>query len=1422
MNGPETIVPAAADAGADERAARLAAARQALREARLRGTGRAAPVARAGDGGAPLSFAQERFWFLEQLRPGFAPHLVPWAGRITGALQPWALERALAEVVRRHDVLRTTFREEDGVPVQVVAPFAGFVLPLEDLSGMDLPRREEVLGRRVADEAARPFDLHAGPMFRARLLRLGQEEHALLLSMHHILSDGWSQGVLLREMWAAYAALRQGNPSPLPELAVQYADFAAWQRNELRGARLERQLAYWRDRLAGAPELLELPTDHPRPLAPSFRGATVPVRVPPAVADGLRALQHAEGATAYMVMLAAFQLLLSRYAGVGDVVVGSPASGRPRKDVEGLIGLFVNTLVVRTDLSGDPSFRALVRRVRDGVLEDFGHQEMPFERLVAELRPDRSPGHSPLFQVLFQLNNEDDLASDGLRVAGLAGARQVSPFDLSLILEAHAGSIAGILEYSLDLWEPATAARMVEHLQRVLEQVSADPDRPCSRVELAGPAERASLSAWNRTAAPYAAGRCIHQLFQAQVERTPDAVAVVCGEESLTFRALDEAAGRVARHLRGLGVGPEVRVGLCMERGPELIPALLGILKAGGAYVPMDPAHPAERLSYMLDDSGASVLLTQERLRDRMPSREGMRILCVDGEWERIAAESAEAPESGVTSENLCYVIYTSGSTGRPKGVAMHHRGVVNYVEWGIRFYGADRGSGAPLFTSMAVDLTVTNLLPLFAGRPVHLLPEEGALEALAGTLRRRPGFGLIKITPLHLGLLNAMLAPEEMAEAAGTLVIGGDSLSAEPTVPWRDHAPGVRLINEYGPTETVVGCSAYALPAGGHRDGPVPVGGPIQNLAFHVLDARLRPVPIGLPGELYVGGAGVARGYLGRPGLTAEKFVPDPFAGPGARMYRTGDRARWRADGNLMILGRVDHQVKLRGYRVELGEVEAVLRRQDGVDECRVVVREDRPGDRRLVAYVAGGADGEALRASLRRSLPEYMVPGAFVVMDALPPTQTGKLDPRTLPAPEYGAGDAGLDEPRNYVEARLIPLWEELLGVRGIGSTQSWFDLGGNSLLALRLFTRVNRAFECDLPVATLFAGATVREMASAVLRGAHADPGPARSVVPLQPHGSLPPLFLIHSADRNVMGYVNLVRHLGGDQPVYGVRDVGDDLARPIPRIAAEHVQAIRAVQPRGPYYLASWSFGGAVAFEMALQLERQGETAAFVGLLDTIAPPLINEVPLDGDEQIVAGLACEVAEVARRSLDLRPEELRGLDREEQIRRAVQALHAQDAAPADFDPAVLRESCRAVWDRNTSVSLYVPGRFSGTVTLFRASARSAFMADFLAARTDDERHAMGWMPLCAAPVEVHPVPGSHVTLASEPHVRVLADCMRASLARARERAGGERSTQAAPAAGEIAGTGGVPAPGSIAGPGRVAMEGMQASLLAAPARG
>jgi amino acid adenylation domain-containing protein len=1032
----------------------------------------------------PLSFGQERLRFLERMEPGSALYNVSSTLRLRGALHLGALERAIGEVVRRHEVLRTTFAEDGGRAVQVIAPFAGYELPVEDLPGAT-----DAEARRAASrEASLPFDLSAAPAFRARLFRLADDDHVLVVALHHAACDGWSMDVLHGELAELYGAFRQGKESPLAPLPVQYADFAAWQRERLRGPVLDHLLAYWRERMAGAPALLEVPTDHPRPAVRSAGGAWEPAELSAALTARVEALARREGATPYMVLMAAFQVLLSRYAGTDDVVVGSPVAGRTGEEVERLIGFFVNTLCIRTDLGGDPTFREALRRVREVTLGAYEHQELPFETLVEALQPERSLSHAPLFQAMFILHGQDERGEGGLpglRTEALATDLDSAKYDLTLSLFPTARGLRGGLEYSTDLFERGTIRRMLEHLERVVDQVTADPDRRVSRLTLTSPAERERLLRWNQTAAGIPDGGCLHHLFEEQARRTPGAYAVICGGERVTYAELDARANRLAGHLRGLGAGPEARVGILLERGTETIVSILGVLKAGAAYVPMDAAHPAERLGWIIGDAGVSILVTQERLQGRAGPLGGVHLCRVDADAAVIAARPAQAPATGgMAAENLCYVIYTSGSTGRPKGVLMHHRGVCNYVHWALRAYPAGQGA-APLFSSIAVDLPVTNLLPLFAGQPVHVLPEEQPIEALADLLRTGPGLGLVKITPVHLELLAGMLTPGQAAGAARALVIGGDILAAESTRFWQRHAPGTQLVNEYGPTETVVGSSAYFLPAGRHGAGPTPVGRPIQNLRFYVLDPHLEPVPVGLPGELYIGGAGVARGYLGRPALTAEKFVPEPFAEPGARMYRTGDRARWLADGGVMILGRTDHQVKVRGYRVEAGEIEAALRRHPAVRQCLVIVREDVPGDRRLVAYVVGAdqaAEPAALREHLRQSLPEYMVPGAFVRMEGFPKTATGKIDHRTLPVPEYAA-EAGYVAPRTPMEEVLAEVWAEVLGVDRVGAADDFFALGGHSLLIMRLIARLRSDFGVDLPIRAVFTAPTLAEMAARV---------------------------------------------------------------------------------------------------------------------------------------------------------------------------------------------------------------------------------------------------------------------------------------------------------------------------------------------------
>jgi amino acid adenylation domain-containing protein/FkbM family methyltransferase len=1059
------------------------------------------------DGELPLSFAQERLWFLSQLEPDSPAYHLFSGVRLRGGLDAAALGRALAEVVRRHEILRTTFASVEGRPVQVVSPAADVALPVEDLSTLRPQEREAEVARLTKVAARTPFDLARGPLVRASLLRLGEEEHVLLLTMHHIISDGWSSTVLVRELATLYEGFSKGEPAALPELPIQYADYAVWQREWLRGEALEAQLAYWRTQLAGAPPSLELPTDRPRPAVQTFNGAAVNFALSRELSESLAALARREGATLYMTLLAAFELFLSRYSGQTDFLVGGDIAGRTRVETEGLIGFFVNMLVLRADLSGDPTFRELLARVRAAALGAYAHQDLPFEKLVEELQAPRELSRNPLFQVLFTLQNasRERLEAPGLELEAIAASGRPAKFDLTLAMRETEAGLLGVFEYNTDLFDDETVRRMARHFETLLEAAAREPARKVFDLPLLSEGERRRLlEEWARgEAAGGAAGLRAHEMFEAHARADASETAVRAGETELTFGELDRRATRLASYLRSLGVGPDVLVALCLGRTAEMVVAVLGVLKAGGAYVPLEPADPFERLSHILADTAAPVLLTESRLADRLPAHWG-RVVCLDTDWEEIEAEQGETRAAEAGEDNLAYVIYTSGSTGRPKGVMVTQRGLSNYLAWSVGAYRVAEGNGAPVHSPLSFDLTVTSLLaPLCAGRAVTLISDEAAAgAALAESLRGEGGYSLVKITPAHLTLLAQAMPAERAAGWTRALVVGGEALTGEALTFWQRHAPETRIVNEYGPTETVVGCCVYEVPAGA-RAGAVSIGRPIAATRLYVLGARMSPVPFGVAGELYVGGAGVSRGYLNRAALTAEKFVPDPFSEePGARLYATGDLARFMPDGNLEFLGRRDQQVKLRGYRIELGEIESVLAQHRSVREAAADVREDVPGDRRLVAYVVAeegeGCSEAALREHLRERLPEYMTPSAFVLLEALPLTTNGKLDRKALPAPggERPAWEGEYVAPRTPLEELLAGVWAELLGLERVGVDDNFFALGGHSLLATQLLARLLTIFKTELPLIAVFQSPTVAEFAGAV-RAHEASPGQAEKV-------------------------------------------------------------------------------------------------------------------------------------------------------------------------------------------------------------------------------------------------------------------------------------------------------------------------------------
>jgi amino acid adenylation domain-containing protein len=1042
------------------------------------------PVSR--DGHLPLSFAQQRLWFLNQLDPANASYNIHATLRLSGPVDIVTLEQSLNEIVRRHEALRTSFSIVDGQPSQVVSPSARLKLAPVDLRSLTEGDRENRVLELSREQSLLPFDLKESPLLRVGLLRLAEEDYVLLLTMHHIISDGWSLGVLFSEMAALYKALSEAAPSPLPELRNQYADFAHWQRQWLDGEVLQEQVSYWRQQLAGMPPLLTLPTDKPRPPVQSFNGARQSIPVSEPLTESLKALCRDEGATLFMALLASFQALLHRYTGQSDIAVGTPIANRNRIEIEPLVGFFANTLVLRTDLSSNPAFRQLLGRVRAMTLGAYANQDLPFEKLVEVLQPERSLGFQPLFQVMLVQNTPmPDLEFSGLRLTPMDFYSGAAKFDLTLWVEEQEGGLKVSLEYSTDLFEAATITRMLAHLQNLLAGAVEDPELRLSDLPLLGKAEQHRLLVeLNNTARDFQKDQRVHRLFEQQVERTPDAAAVIFEGGKLTYEELNQRANRLAHYLQAQGASPEAFVGIFARRSPEMLVALLGILKAGAAYLPLDPTYPKEYLALMLEDAKAQFVLTQPALSDHLPDSRA-KIICLGAD--AIARASRQNISSAPAPDNLAYLMYTSGSTGRPKGVMINHRGLTNYLNWCAEAYAVADGGGALVHSPIAFDLTITGLLsPLVAGKSVVLTPEDDK-ETLADAMRRESNMSLIKITPAHLEMLSNLLPAEEAAGRTNAFVIGGEALRAEGLDFWIKHAPSTRLINEYGPTETVVGCCVYEIERGKRLSGSVPIGRPIANTRLYILDRYLRPVPAGVTGELYIAGEGLARGYLNQPDFSAARFLPDPF-GPeaGARMYKTGDLARYLPDGNIDFLGRNDSQVKIRGYRIEPSEIEEVLCRHAGVREAAVVVQKRTAGDNRLTAYAvldqASGADVDELRSYLRERLPEFKLPLSVALLAAMPLTPNGKLDRRALLDldPATTQQESALLAPRTETEKRLAELWSEVLGIERLGIDENFFTLGGHSLLATRLIGQIREAFAVDVPLRRLFETPTIEGLA------------------------------------------------------------------------------------------------------------------------------------------------------------------------------------------------------------------------------------------------------------------------------------------------------------------------------------------------------
>jgi len=1305
-----------------------------------------------------LSFGQEQLWLHSQLAMGSPLYNEPVTVRKIGSLDAAVLERSLNEIIRRHEAWRTTFTTVDGQAIQVVHPALNIPLPVADLTHLPEDAREQEAVRLATEDARKPFDLAQGPLLRARLVKLAENEHRLFLSLHHLTFDGVSiYRIFFPELIALYNDFSKGRPSPLEDLPIQYADYVAWERKVISEETESEHLDYWRHQLRGVLPELRLPTDRPGSTAQTFRGSMLPFALSKSLTESLRALSKRECTTLFTTMLAGFITLLHRYSGQEDILLGTATSTRRRPELESLIGFFLNTLVLRTDVSGQPTFRELLGRAREVVIGALSH-EVPYQHLVSKLHRQRRASHNAMFRVMFSLEPPLPTIDPAWKLTQMDVENGVAKFDLSLELDERREAIIGRFIYNTDLFNHATMERIAGHWRTLLEGIVADPGRPIPELTLLTEPERHQLLVeWNDTEAEYPRDLCVHDLFEAQAARVPDNVAVVFENQRLSYRELNRLANRVAHRLRELGVGPDVRVGICVERSLEMIVGLLAILKAGGAYLPLDPEHPKQRLAFMMEDARMPVLLTQRRWLERLPDC-GAQIVELDGYIDPIAGEDSGNLRAGTTAGDLAYVLYTSGSTGSPKGVEIPHRGIARLL-FGTDYAKLDEHEVLLQISPLSFDASTFEIWgALLRGGCCVLFPGRvPSARALGDVLAKHRVSTLWLTTSLFNTVIDE--APEVLSNVR-QLLVGGEALSVPHVRRALELLPNVHLINGYGPTESTTFACCYAIPK--HLDPTarsIPIGSPIANTRVYVLDQRMELVPAGVPGELYIGGDGLARGYLSRPELTVERFVPDPFSSePGSRLYKTGDLARYLPDGNIEFLGRMDDQVKIRGFRVEPGEVEVALAAHPGVKATAVGCQE-WTGEKCLVAYwVAKEVPGPSindLRRFLQEKLPQHMVPAAFVRLDAIPLTPSGKVDRPGLPAITnlQFPHDEMPDAPQDRFETELAQIWEGVLGTRPIGVNDNFFGLGGHSLAAARVLARVEKALGKELSMAALFQAPTVRELA-ALLR-AQGSSSDAPSVGTIKPGGSRPPFFCVFAGAI----FRALTQRLEADLPVLSLNlDPSEikQLSFPyrLEEIAECLVKTIRRQQPAGPYYLGGLCINGLVAYEVAQQLMAQGQRVALLALFDS-ANPIYAKTAATGVRYWAQRVRFHMASLwHNRFKDMRGfvmERLKGML--DNARRDWWSVTSRlRSQPAN---GRLRDLDQIVY---LAVRAYQPQPYAGRVVLFRPADRIL-----------DIRY--GWGDLVAGGIDVRENPGDHLSILRPPNHEILASSLTACLREASE---------------------------------------------------
>ncbi|NEO43945.1 MAG: amino acid adenylation domain-containing protein [Moorea sp. SIO4A3] len=1336
------------------------------------------PVARTGL--IPLSFAQQRLWFLDQLESGLSTdYNVPSPLELKGPLNVSALEQTLQEIVRRHEILRTNIQVIEGEVQQVIHAELPLQFPLVDLQYLNEPAQTAEVQKLLIKDEQTLFNLARDPLMRVTLVRLSPQHHILLLNFHHIVFDGWSAGVFMQEFAELYQAFCAGQPPLLPPLPIQYADYAIWQRQWLQGAELDRQLQYWQQQFAELPPSLELPSIQSYKPGEPVQGCRETFEIAPELTEKLRQLSRSVGATLFMTVLAAYTVLLYRYSAQEDLTIGVPLAGRNRKQIEPLIGFFVNTLALRFNLEGNPSFRTLVGRVRRQVLDAQDHQDLPFEKLVEVLQPDRDRSHSPLFRVMFVLQREtiSQQQLGELTVKDLPTTQATETFDLTLFVTEREQKLHCIWEYDGNRFDEIAMARMTGHFQTLLQGICAHPDQPIGQLPLLTAAERQQFLSWGLgTILPFQSKpTLVTTLFEACVQATPDAIALQFGDRQLTYRALNDQANQLGHYLQNQGVGPEILVGLCVERSLEMVVGLLGILKAGGAYVPIDPDYPSDRITYIIQDTQVALVLSQAALAPKLSQAEVTCVL-LDTDWEIIGQQPRESPVNRVKGNNLAYVIYTSGSTGQPKGVAIEHCSLASFTESAIAAYDITARDRILQFASISFDTAVEEIYPcLCTGATLVFRTEEMiASSAQFWQLCQDWELTVLDLPTAYWHLLTADLTPESLLPPRLRLVIiGGEQALLSYWQQWQQWLRAQesqypqhtvpQLVNTYGPTETTVVATLYRFPTptdpSANSLTNIPIGRPLGQTQVYILDKQLQPVPVGIPGELHIGGPGLTRGYLNRADLTTEGFIPNPFADDKSKLYKTGDRVRYLPDGNLEYLGRIDNQVKLRGFRIELGEIEAAIVEHPDISEVAVQLTGVSP-QQRLVAYIVPhtiAISHRQLREFLKQKLPSYMIPSRWISLENLPRSVNGKVDRRALPSPSANQQqDRSRHLPHNRIELELVKIWSEVLDLNSIGVQDNFFELGGHSLLGVSLMAKILQTFGRSLPLGTLFQDGTIEQQAL-LLKEDH--PIEWSPIVPFRVTGNQSPLFCVHAGGGSAFVYTQLANYLDADQPLYGIDARGLQEGEPHDRVeemASYYLEALQAIQPQSPYHLLGWCFGGLVAFEIAQQLQRQGQTVAFLGLLDipdyfTLKDQKFPELPDDDALQFIAMFDKDLVYCKQSLQTLPPTEHFPYVLEEAKR--LNFIPATFGIPEALNLIKVSKAHKQAIEHYS----YQMQQYPDTITLLQA--RNGIAEDF-------EHPLQGWSQL-AKTIKFHWIPGNHYNILLPPHVQFLGTTIQRCLA-------------------------------------------------------